>query len=133
MSATSSAIRVAKLPTRKPRTPRTGFRWPALTTSSLASRRLNTPAGHPRCAGDGTPSSERSERPTELGPSAWGTGLPEPTGSPVGPLLCRRRRVAGARPREHPLRVEVGLGECHELARILIPELELDGTKTASD
>jgi hypothetical protein len=29
--------------------------------------------------------------------------------------------------------MEVGLGECHELAGVLIPELELDGTKTGSD
>ena len=29
--------------------------------------------------------------------------------------------------------MKVGLGERHELAHVLIPELELDGTKTASD
>jgi hypothetical protein len=38
-----------------------------------------------------------------------------------------------ARSGVYPWRVEVGLGECHQLACVLVPELELDGTDAVSD
>ena len=49
------------------------------------------------------------------------------------PAMPEARWATRARLGEHPLRMEVGLGECHELACLLIPELELDGTNTVSD
>src|SRR5262249_47895700 len=41
--------------------------------------------------------------------------------------------IPRAMSREHSLWVEVGLGEGHQLAYVLIPQLELDGTNTVSD
>jgi hypothetical protein len=53
---------------------------------------------------------------------------------PVGPiglscLLVGQRARSG----ERQLGMETGLGDCHKLACVFIPPLELDGTNTVSD